>query len=103
MDYHSAEVLDVADSKRVTQYRLPDLIAAPSREIAFRQRTVIACFHSVCASLRRKHVSKHRPILLKLSIINISTSAKYLNMLPPERPEYSLKRAKIVGGRPDST
>ena len=29
---------------------------------------VSACFHSVCASLPRKHVSKH--ILLKLSIIS---------------------------------
>jgi hypothetical protein len=46
---------------------------------------VIACFHSVCASLPRKHVSKHRPILLKLSIISIRTPAKYLKMLPPAR------------------
>jgi hypothetical protein len=35
MDYHSAEELDVTDSKlRVTQY-IPELIAMPSREMAF--------------------------------------------------------------------
>ena len=65
---------------------------------------VIACFHSVCASLSRKHVSKH--ILLKLSVISISTHPKYLKMLPPGRPNYSLKCVKTVGGwgfAPDST
>jgi hypothetical protein len=36
--------------------------------------------------------------MLKLSIISISTSPKYLKMLPPERPEYSLKCVKTVGG-----
>jgi hypothetical protein len=80
MDNHSAEDLDVSNSKRVTQCRLPDLTAVPYREIAFRRHHlyVIACFHSVFMSLPRKHVSGR--ILLKLSILSISTPRNIANI-----------------------